>query len=319
MSGEIRYTSACGACGPAVQARVSCTGEFGDEWGYDSYGSCGDCSYDCVSFGLLGNACTVGTRAKCKHLSYLGDKASCCMGKGPGSNTKNTCNPSYNISNPECDSTYATYCAKDDKIIRDPICINWRNIRPEQSRQILQSYCLDHMEAPECRQWCTTLSEKGDGTCDQAMQAWCNKFPQSLPCTCIKSPLADPKYGINPKCNDRACIDTGYLTANMRSTNCPDITNCDVQTKMLNSGVQLAGVVINQSCGKSGDTSNATKSLDTTGSGSVGSDGSGIVAGAGDYTYIMLLVLVFVLFIAIAVLIAFAWGSDDAGPSSPTL
>ncbi len=316
MSGEIRYTSACGACGPAVQARASCTGEFGDEWGYDGYGSCGDCSYDCVSFGLLGDACTVGTRAKCKHLSYLGDKASCCMGKGPGSNAKNTCNPSYNISNPECDTTYSAYCSVSDRIISDPICMNWRNIRPEQSRQLLQSYCLANMDAYGCREWCSALSRKGDGTCDQAMQTWCNSHPASPICTCIKSPLADPKYGINPKCNDRNCIDTGYLTSNMRSTNCPDITNCDVQTKLLNSGVQLAGVVINQSCGKAGDTTNATQSTDRNGS-VVSSDGGGSAPGS-DYTFTILLVFVFILFIAIAVMVAFMWG-DEGEPPSPTL
>ncbi len=294
MSGEIRYTSECGACGPAVQARASCTGELGDEWSYDGYGSCNDCQFNCVSFGLLGNACTVGTRAKCKHVSYLGDKTACCLGRGSG-DPKKTCNPTYNISNPACDGAYIDYCKVNDRILKDPICQNWRNVRPDQSKVILKAYCAAHLDAPECKTWCSTRT---DGTCDDIAVAWCKEHPADPFCSCISSPLTDVKFGINPKCVDRKCIDTGYITSNMRTTACPDITNCEVQSLLENSGVQLAGVTINQQCG-----SGASASVNT----SEASPLSPPTALPTFSTDIYLIMFFLVLAVLIAVIFAVPW------------
>lgn len=327
MSGEIRYTSACGACGPAVQDKASCVGEFGDEWAYSDYGSCGDCQFNCVDFGLLGTACTNGAKAKCKHISYLGDKTSCCLGRGPGSNAKNSCNPTYNISNPECDQTYATYCSTGDRIITDSICKNWRNIRPQQSRQILQNYCTTHLDDPACRTWCKSIADGGDGACDAAVQEWCNSHPDDPYCTCIKSPLQNPKYGINPKCNDRKCIDTGYITANMRNTYCPDITNCDIQAQMANSGVQLTGVTINQNCGKNtpvpapvmqgsvSSNSTSTQVPPTEIMGSILSDwlpGVSVLGTIIDMSPMYLFVFIFIILVLAAAIVAYFWGDNSS-------
>ncbi len=310
MSGEIRYSSACGACGPAVKAVASCVGEFGDEWEYTDYGSCNDCGFNCVSFGALGTACTAGTRAKCKHISYLGNKTSCCLGDGPGI-AKYTCNPAYTVSNPVCDDTYATYCAAGDRIIKDPKCVNWRNIRPAQSAQTLQQYCTKHLGAQECREWCKAQADAGNGVCDVDVQSWCNSHPSDPYCACIKSPLQDPRYGINPKCNDRKCIDGGYITQNMRNTNCPDITNCEVQTAMMNSGVQLSGVTINQSCGKSSGGSSG---------GSSDSGGNGIDAAASALSAAVdsnsfLVFFIFILTVLLAVIVGYAITKSYVGLS----
>jgi hypothetical protein len=295
MSGEIKYTSSCGACGPAVQAIASCTSEYGDEWDYDGHGSCDQCKFNCVSFGLLGTACTAGTKAKCKHISYLGEKTSCCLGNGPGI-AKYTCNPSYTAANDECNSVYADYCATGDRIISDPKCVNWRNMQPAASQQILQNYCVQNVNNPSCREWCKSRADAGDGVCDVNVQKWCDEHPSEPYCSCVKSPLADPKFGINPKCNDRKCIDTGYITQNMRNTNCPDITNCDVQSKLLNSGVQLTGVTINQSCGKDAPPL-------------IGDDTApfGGVATTSNVSNTTIMVILFVLFVFIALIIGAVW------------
>jgi hypothetical protein len=41
----------------------------------------------------------------------------------------------------------------------------------------------------------------------------------------------------------------GYLTQNMRITPCPDVTNCTIQAKILNSGIQVANMTLDQRCG----------------------------------------------------------------------
>lgn len=45
----------------------------------------------------------------------------------------------------------------------------------------------------------------------------------------------------------------GYLTQNMRITPCPDVTNCTMQAKILNSGIQVANMTFDQRCGDAAD------------------------------------------------------------------
>jgi hypothetical protein len=248
MSGEIKYTKGCGACwSDANSMATSCTGEYGPEWAYDGFmQGCGACKFNCVSFGLLGTACTDGTHAKCKHVAYLGDQTACCLGK---KDTGGTCAPAYNISGGGCDSIMQTYCSEGDKIIKDPKCIEWTNTRPDVSKQTVRLYCLANLDKEECREWCSYNKI----ACDDAVSNWCATNINDPYCSCINSPLTDAKFGINPACNDRKCIDTGYITTNMEITNCPDVTNCEIQSQLLNSGVSLAGVTINQECGKKED------------------------------------------------------------------
>lgn len=248
MSGQIRTTGRCRPCGSGGSwGPGDCRDIFGDEWDYIGENGC---NYDCKVAGA-----SPGTQARCQMVRYNGNQTACCF----GNTTTGTCNPSHNVTNPQCDRIYANYCAQGDRIIRDPKCLNWRNVRPDASRATIQNYCVANLDAIECRQWCKQKSDSGDGVCDGAVSAWCDSNPSDPYCACIKSPLMDPKFGINPKCNDRKCIDTGYITQNMKNTNCPDITNCDVQTKMLNSGVQLAGVTVNQNCGKPTETTPTAK------------------------------------------------------------
>lgn len=264
---ETKYTSACGSCGPAVTAVASCTGEFGPEWTFDGPGECNMCQWGCVDFGLLGTACTAGTKAKCRRISYLGDKTSCCLGNGTGNADKRiTCDPALGPASVQCNPAFAAYCAVGDRIMGDAKCIAWKNQQPGAARATVQDYCTANIGDPRCRDWCSNLAAAGDGTCDNAVRAWCELNPADKYCACIKSPLQNPKLGINPKCNDAKCLAGGYLTQNMKMTACPDITDCSILIPMSNSGVQLAGVNVTQTCGNK----------PTVSTGGVGSSGVGI-------------------------------------------
>jgi len=247
---ETKYTSACGACGPAVSAIASCAGEFGPEWVFDGPGECNMCQFNCTDFGFLGTACTVGTKAKCRRVSYLGDKTSCCLGNGTGNADKRiTCDPALGPASVQCNPAYTAYCAVGDRIMSDPKCIAWKNQQPGAARATIQNYCVNNIGDPRCRAWCSNVAAAGDGTCDTAVRAWCELNPADQYCACIKSPLQNPKLGVNPKCNDAKCLAGGYLTQNMMMTACPDITDCSILIPMSNSGVQLAGVNVTQTCG----------------------------------------------------------------------
>lgn len=260
MSGEIKYTAACAACGPAVEAGASCTKEFGDEWAYAGYGQCGRCGFNCIYNIFTGknDICTLGTNAMCKHVRYSADPTACCL----GTSTSGTCDPKYTPASGNCDSALANYCAQGDRIVTDPKCINWRNVRPDASRATLKGFCINNLGRKECQDWC----RQAGGDCDSAVIGWCSTHHDDPYCTCINSAITDPKYGINPKCVDSKCLSTGYITQNMKNTACPDITNCEVQAQLINSGISLAGVTINQNCGKSPTTQPSVPPQPTPGS-----------------------------------------------------
>lgn len=238
MSGEKKYANECGACGPAVVQTMSCSGEFGPEWDFAEPGYCGQCSFGGV----------IGTRGLCVHARYLGEPSKCCFGDAPSVNT--TCGSEYTLGSKSCEQQYFARC-RGAASVTDQKCVEWSRIRPDIADPVIQSFCVNNMNTPECQAFCRRA-----GTCDLAAQRYCETKPGDPFCACIKSPMVDPRYGINPKCNDRKCIDSGYLTSNMRATACPDITNCDIQAKLLNSGAMLSGVTINQNCGNAANAAN---------------------------------------------------------------
>jgi hypothetical protein len=302
--GEIRNVGRCRPCGSGSSwGPGDCRDAFGDEWEYAGENGCG---YGCQS-----TPGAPGTQAKCRMARYGGDMPSCCLGLR---SERGSCNPAWNISDPGCDAAYNDYCVKNDNIIRDPICQRWRDIRPAQARQVTQNYCTTHLDDPECRTWCKTAADAGDGVCDGAMKVWCDKNPGDPLCTCIKSPLQNPQFGINPKCNDRKCIDSGYVTQNMRNTSCPDITNCAVQAKIINSGIQMAGVTIDQNCGSRSKTPGAA------GGGYTGSNTKNVTtvpppAGNTNKMWILLLVFLFIVIMAVVVTVIVYVSSEDEKPA----
>lgn len=124
-----------------------------------------------------------------------------------------------------------------------------------QCTTAINNYCSTNMQDKQCQAWCRSNS----ALCDNYVQAWCDLHPTDPYCACIKSP-AQVKGLINPKCIDRNCLNTGYLTTTMQNTNCPSMVNCDVQVSLANSGISLANTVpIQQNCGAN----NATTGVNT--------------------------------------------------------
>ena len=239
MSGEIRTVPKCEPCwGGSTWGQRDCTNNFGAEWDYINPT---DCNYNCKVGSIL-----PGQQAQCRMNRYNGDKKICCLGSG---NPGGTCAPGATVSSGGCDDILSTYCASGNLIFTDPACAGWTNQRPAATKLLQRTYSLGHLESPWAQTWCKQQSAAGDNVCDIAVQDWCATHATDPFCACVKSPLQDPHVGINPKCNDRACINTGYITQNMAKTACPDLTNCTVQANIVNSGIQLAGVSINQSCG----------------------------------------------------------------------
>ncbi len=110
-------------------------------------------------------------------------------------------------------------------------------------------YCniAANVKTPLCTQYCNA----NPGMCDAAMLSYCKLNPNDAICTCINSPI-QLSGGINPKCVDRKCLNSGYLTLPMQRTACPSIVTCDTQVTLQNSGVSLAQIIpIQQNCGNS--------------------------------------------------------------------
>jgi len=110
-------------------------------------------------------------------------------------------------------------------------------------------YCTAaRMNLPECRSFC----KENPAECDAAVISYCKDNTDPF-CACVNSPAAITG-AINPKCIDRACLDTGYLTSNMIQTSCPSVVNCKIQNTLVNSGIVLSNSTpIEQNCGAGGE------------------------------------------------------------------
>ncbi len=110
---------------------------------------------------------------------------------------------------------------------------------------IMVEYCASHLGEPKCQTWCKNNST----ICDPYAVNYCDANPGNPFCSCIKSPA----YGvsnINPKCVDRACLTTGYLTTAMQNTTCPAQIDCRIQATLNNTGIILSNTIpIQQNCG----------------------------------------------------------------------
>jgi hypothetical protein len=121
--------------------------------------------------------------------------------------------------------------------------------KPNSARcnSVLGTYCADaaHLGEQRCRTYCRANTAQ----CDTAVVAYCAANPTDPFCTCLMSP-ASTKGLINPKCVDRKCLDTGYITTSMGATACPSQVTCAINTALTNSGVILSNTVpVQQNCG----------------------------------------------------------------------
>ena len=112
---------------------------------------------------------------------------------------------------------------------------------------------------PVCKSWCSN----NNNLCDQIVNNFCKSQPNDPYCSCINSP-AQKTGAVNPKCVDKKCITSGYLTSPMKDTNCPSIINCNIKTTLENSGVILSyDVPMQQNCGGTSGTKQNTPGAGT--------------------------------------------------------
>lgn len=200
----------------------------------------------------------------------VADKLKCCQGQS----TAYSCGE-FQPGSQACNTTYSNYCAADK--LGDPMCQLW------------------------CRQ--------NTHACDPRAVQYCGANPADPFCSCILSP-ANVNNVINPKCADKKCINSGYVTTAMQTSNCPSIVNCSVRVNLENSGVTLSeNVPIQQNCGVTSQnvpdgattiptgsvTSGTTNSVGGTGTQPQGSGTSSISA------QLYLVLFFFIIFIAILV------------------
>lgn len=100
----------------------------------------------------------------------------------------------------------------------------------------------DGLAVPFCQTWC----RQNPAACDTASVGYCQTHAADPYCSCIVSPAGRVA---NPKCVDRNCINTGYLTSNMQQTPCPAMITCETNTYLTNSGVLMTAIPVTQNCG----------------------------------------------------------------------
>ncbi len=108
------------------------------------------------------------------------------------------------------------------------------------------AYCnASRLGEAYCQSWC----KQNPAQCDTAAAAYCEANPSVPFCSCLKSPAAIKNIA-NPKCVDKTCLESGYLSSAMLATNCPAVVDCSISTALANSGVVLANnTSIQQNCG----------------------------------------------------------------------
>lgn len=163
---------------------------------------------------------------------------------------------------------------------------------------VMAEYCSNptNIGTNICKTWCRDNTT----VCDSAVIAWCASHPSDPYCTCINSKAT----GINPTCVDKACIETGYATTNMKTIKCPDQINCTVKNELYNNGVSVfTQIPIEQDCGGGSPTGNTANDSVSTGAG-IG----GLLEGVQNWaTALMpntLLLIVFIMFVFIAIYLA---------------
>lgn len=170
-------------------------------------------------------------------------------------------------------------------------------------------HCCDKLgDDPKCQNW----FRENPTVCDRAANFYCGENPDDPICSCINSPARSVGVA-NPLCVDQKCLNTGYVTANMRNTPCPPMVNCDTQTALKNAGVVLSdNTTIVQNCGNTGvptgttgNTTGAPSGTTDTPSGTIGNT-SGTMG-----TLNMMFILIIFVILAILGYVVYARGFTD--------
>lgn len=280
--GAIKETSDCGACGPAVQDRANCSSEFGPEWGYTSYGDCKACSFNCVKT-PLGKVCTVGTHAKCKKNSYLGDKTACCLNNSPSGYPKYTCDPSYGLTSSYCNDVLSSYCSVGNRVFTDAKCRSWAAAFPDQSFAVKKNYCNSDNIAKDsyCHDWVTSAEAQGKID-DIIVVDYCQKYSDPI-CSCVTSEINCPN-----KFDSKCISQGGYKTYDMLTAACPSIMNCSTFVS-LSPQAQAIATNVEQNCSANTNSQNNNPASNT------------------NYGYLWLIMLIMLMIIIGAISIALVY------------
>lgn len=269
MSGVQKNTADCMACTASATINTKCQSEFGPEWTKVGDTGCGSCTF---------NGAVIGKKATCKHTSYLGNNLSCCLGKGPGGEQQITipnifdpapfggtpststitipsnlsCDPNWNFASGGCDAAMTSYCGMGTNSVTDPKCKEWRTTRAAQAKAVSINAIKanpDLLADSDTQAFARDLSNAKDSSLDAAVTTFCTKNPDNKLCTCVNS-NASTKLGINPKCVDAKCLETGYLTANQSATACPNVISCTQINNLKTAGISLISTIeTSQNCG----------------------------------------------------------------------
>lgn len=287
--GTVRNSSKCGSCGPAVQALSNCS-QYGLEWTYDGYGTCGTCKFNCV-----GSACTTGTYAKCKKFQHTANIDDCCLGKQPFMYPYVTCNPAYTPLAPVCTNSVQKHCAKGNNIFNDNLCTTWSNSYKDVAFPLKKSYCAQYPNDPYCKIWYTT--DEAQGRIDDLIVTnYCKLNPTDSICSCINSEIPCPnKFDLN-------CIkNNGYKTYEMINVQCPNVLNC-TQFLGLSPGAKAIATNVDQSCSMNTNSGNSGSS-NSAPSGSVVNNSALSNIFSSNTIYILLFILLIFISIIISVII----------------
>lgn len=150
---------------------------------------------------------------ECKRFQNVGSLEDCCLGINPGYPTK-TC-PSVSSSTASCFPFFDT-----------------------QARNYLlgKAYKGDPYKL---RNWVVS----NPGRFDYEMNIFCNNHPADALCACIKSVITKDGAVFCPQVFDSKCVNGGYMTNTMKTTQCPTVIDCDVnisdKSRLINSSVDL--------------------------------------------------------------------------------
>lgn len=158
-------------------------------------------------------------------------------------------------SSATCQAKIETFCKKDSNLFKSE-CQQYCAANPSKCISYKSSYCnsADRKDDANCISWC--LSKDGQGNCDMLFRERCsdeNKDKDNPECYCIFSSVK--KY--NPFCVDAKCANQGYVTANMTTQKCPDITDCSVYNEFgVQGNVEWKDNTVIQKCSGQSSTTN---------------------------------------------------------------
>jgi len=251
------------------------------------------CSSGCVGFASCCTSPIPGKKVLIRRKAYNGRKSYCCLKPDRQTfmgQTSLTCDPSFDGTNPECNTVMQSSCGKTayeldnyepkpehkNKAImfrtdKDGLnlgakkCNAWCLTYPEACKTVKTQICSDPTKFKNNKNKCLDFCYLNPGKCDKAMFEYC-KTPEGKldpKCSCINSDINKTKY--NPLCVDSKCIRNGYATNSQlvsRGGGCR-IVDCSVVMDINAGGnVEFDDVKVVQNCQMEAAAKDADKAIE---------------------------------------------------------